>query len=117
MNKTMEYLAFELPVVAFDLKETMVSGADAAVYAPGGDIAAYARLIGELLDDPERLRRMGARGRRRVEEVLAWDRQAPAYVGVYDRLTGRYRAPLPSTTSGTVRTRMATSVASDQLST
>ena len=117
MNKTMEYLAFELPVVAFDLKETMVSGADAAVYAPGGDIATYARLIGELLDDPERLRRMGARGRRRVEEVLAWDRQAPAYVAVYDRLTGRYRAPLPSTTNGTVRTRMATSVARDQLST
>ena len=32
MNKTMEYMAFELPVVAFDLRETRVSAADAAVY-------------------------------------------------------------------------------------
>jgi len=29
MNKTMEYMAFELPVVAFDLRETRVSAADA----------------------------------------------------------------------------------------
>ena len=32
MNKTMEYMSFELPVVAFDLRETRVSAADAAVY-------------------------------------------------------------------------------------
>ena len=32
MNKTMEYMAFELPVVAFDLLETRVSAGDAAVY-------------------------------------------------------------------------------------
>jgi glycosyltransferase involved in cell wall biosynthesis len=29
MNKTLEYMAFELPVVAFDLKETRVSAAEA----------------------------------------------------------------------------------------
>ena len=32
MNKTMEYMAFGLPVVAFDLVETRVSADDAAVY-------------------------------------------------------------------------------------
>ena len=32
MNKTMEYMSFELPVVAFDLRETRVSAGDAAVY-------------------------------------------------------------------------------------
>ena len=32
MNKTMEYMAFELPVVAFDLRETRVSARRAAVY-------------------------------------------------------------------------------------
>jgi glycosyltransferase involved in cell wall biosynthesis len=89
MNKTMEYMAFELPVVAFALKETMVSAADAAVYAPGGNVAAFALLLSDLLDDPGRRAEMGARGRRRVEDALAWDRQAPAYLGVYDRLTGR----------------------------
>ena len=34
MNKTMEYMAFGLPVVAFDLRETRVSAGDAAVYVP-----------------------------------------------------------------------------------
>ena len=43
MNKTMEYMAFELPVVAFDLKETRVSADDAAVYVQPNDVAAYAR--------------------------------------------------------------------------
>ena len=62
MNKTMEYMAFELPVVAFDLKETRVSADDAAVYVEPNDVAAYARAIGELLDDPERRRRMGRTG-------------------------------------------------------
>src|SRR4029079_17580237 len=33
MNKTLEYMAYRLPVVAFDLLETRVSAADAAVYA------------------------------------------------------------------------------------
>src|SRR5690606_4400688 len=33
MNKTMEYMAFGLPVVAFDLHETRVSAGDAARYA------------------------------------------------------------------------------------
>jgi asparagine synthase (glutamine-hydrolysing) len=86
MNKTMEYMAFELPVVAFDLTETRVSAADAAVYAPDGDERAFARAVADLLDDPTRRARMGAVGRRRVEELLAWEHQAPAYVGVYDRL-------------------------------
>ena len=61
MNKTMEYMAFELPVVAFDLKETRVSADDAAVYVEPNDVAAYARAIVELLDDPETAAGHGAR--------------------------------------------------------
>ncbi len=38
MNKTMEYMAFALPVVAFDLRETRVSAGDAAVYATPNDV-------------------------------------------------------------------------------
>ncbi len=56
MNKTMEYMAFELPVVAFDLRETRVSAADAAVYVkPTGnaaqDVRDYAQAIVDLIDD------------------------------------------------------------------
>ena len=91
MNKTMEYMAFELPVVAFDLKETRVSADNAAVYVQPNDVAAYARAIGELLDDPERRRHMGQQGRQRVVDVLAWRHQAPRYVGAYERALTRTR--------------------------
>jgi glycosyltransferase involved in cell wall biosynthesis len=88
MNKTMEYLAFGVPVVAFDLPETMVSGGDAAVYVTDGEPTSYAAAIAGLLDDPHRRRVMAIEGRQRVEDVLAWRHQAPAYVGVYAALAG-----------------------------
>ncbi|MGH4014549.1 MAG: glycosyltransferase family 4 protein [Pseudonocardiaceae bacterium] len=89
MNKTMEYMAFELPVVAFDLVETRVSAEDAAVYAEPNRVDDYADRILGLLDDGVGRKQLGAAGRRRVEDVLAWRHQIPPYVGVYDRLTGR----------------------------
>lgn len=92
MNKTMEYMAFELPVVAFDLKETRVSAAEAAVYARPNEASDFARAIAELIDDSPARARMGAAARQRVEDRLAWSRQALAYVEVYDRLLGDPRA-------------------------
>lgn len=88
MNKTIEYMAFGLPVVAFDLKETHVSAGGAATYVHDGDIAAYAKTIVSLLDHPERRAAMGRVGRRRVVEALAWEHQAPHYVAVYRALLG-----------------------------
>ena len=87
MNKTMEYMAFGLPVVAFDLRETRVSAGDAAVYAKPNDVGLYARAIVELLDDEPRRRSMGAVGRARIEDELAWRHQRAAYVDVFDRVT------------------------------
>jgi len=92
MNKTLEYMAFGIPVVAFDLKETRVSADGSASYVPSGDVAAYARAIVKLLDDDSRRAAMGRTGRLRIEEELGWPHQRDAYVGVYDRLVGRTRA-------------------------
>jgi glycosyltransferase involved in cell wall biosynthesis len=89
MVKAMEYMAFELPVVAFDLKETRFSAGDAAVYVTPNEAKEFAVVIAALLDDADRRATMGRLGRRRVEEVLAWPLQAPAYVGVFDQLTSR----------------------------
>ncbi|WP_242666406.1 MULTISPECIES: glycosyltransferase family 4 protein [Parafrankia] len=102
MNKTMEYMAHQLPVVTFDLAETRVSAADSAVYVEPGDITAFATAVCELLDDADRRSELGERGRRRAVEVLDWAAQARAYVSVYDRLHGITRsdgtsaAPAPS---------------------
>jgi glycosyltransferase involved in cell wall biosynthesis len=88
MVKTVEYMGFELPVVAFDLAETRASAAEAAVYATPNEVDEFARLVAELLDDPARRAEMGAVGGRRVRERLAWDHQKLAYIGVWERLLG-----------------------------
>ncbi|MFE7506010.1 glycosyltransferase family 4 protein [Promicromonospora sp. NPDC057488] len=92
MNKTLEYMAHELPVVATDLTETRRSAGDAARYVAGSDPAPFGDAILEILDDPDRARAMGLAGRARIEGELAWSRQAETYVRVFDGLTGRSRA-------------------------
>jgi glycosyltransferase involved in cell wall biosynthesis len=87
MNKTMEYMAFDLPVVAFDLVETRVSAGEGAVYAEPNLVEHYAAAILDLLEDEIRRKNMGAAGRRRVEDFLAWRHQIPQYIEVYDRLS------------------------------
>jgi glycosyltransferase involved in cell wall biosynthesis len=89
MNKTMEYMAFGLPVLAFDLRETRASAQEAGVYATPNDIEEMGRLFVELIDDEPRRQALGAAGRRRIEEHLAWNHQEPRYLAVYDRLLGR----------------------------
>jgi len=94
MNKTMEYMSFELPVVAFDLRETRVSAAEAAVYvqptgSPEQDVREYAKAIVALVDDEAERARMGKVGRARVEQELSWAHSEPVYVRVYDRLSGK----------------------------
>jgi glycosyltransferase involved in cell wall biosynthesis len=88
MNKTMEYMAFALPVVAFDLRETRVSAGEAGVYATPNNVHEMAKLLVELVDDEDRRKAMGAAGRARVESQLAWQHQAVRYRAVYDNLLG-----------------------------
>lgn len=101
MNKTMEYMAYALPAVAFDLVETRVSGGDTVLYAPSGDVSAFADLVEQLIDDPGRRADLGLAARARVRESLDWRPQAEAYVGVYDELTGHAAAgpAVPARTS------------------
>jgi glycosyltransferase involved in cell wall biosynthesis len=88
MNKTMEYMSFELPVVAFDLRETRVSAAAAAVYVTPNDVREYAKAIVDLVGDEAAREQLGKFGRARVEDELAWVHQERVYLGVYERLTG-----------------------------
>jgi glycosyltransferase involved in cell wall biosynthesis len=102
MNKTMEYMSFELPVVAFDLRETRVSAAAAAVYVTPNDVREYAKAIVDLMDDEVARAQLAKIGRARVEDELAWAHQVRAYVGVYERLTGPVStSPVSTSTAGT----------------
>ena len=85
MNKTLEYMAMGVPVVAFDLEETRVSAGDAAVYAAANDPAAMADLVVDLLHDPERRARMAEVGRSRVAGPLSWKVSAHNLLEAYER--------------------------------
>lgn len=107
MNKTMEYMAYALPSVSFDLVETRVSGGDAAIYVPSGDFEGFADAIERLLDDPDAREKLGRAARERVATELDWQEQAKAYVGVFDEVLGRRvdearRASWPFTADGGV---------------
>ena len=88
MNKTMEYMAYGLPAVSFDLHETHVSGADTLLYVPSGDVMAFADAVETLIDDPQQRMQLGRDARARVATVLDWRPQAAAYVSVFDALSG-----------------------------
>jgi len=85
MNKTLEYMAVGVPVVAFDLEETRVSAGDAAVYAQPNEPDALASSILALLDDPERRAEMGRAGRERVSGPLSWAESSKGLLAAYDR--------------------------------
>jgi glycosyltransferase involved in cell wall biosynthesis len=84
MNKILEYMALGKPIVQFDLTEGRFSAGEASSYARPNDIADFALKVCELLDDPERRRRMGDIGRSRIEAGLAWHHQVPRLLAAYD---------------------------------
>jgi glycosyltransferase involved in cell wall biosynthesis len=86
MNKIMEYMALGKPVVQFDLTEGRRSALEASVYAKRNDERDLAERVLELLDDEERRRQMGEYGRRRVEQDLQWDHEAPKLLAAYEVL-------------------------------
>jgi glycosyltransferase involved in cell wall biosynthesis len=86
MNKTMEYMSFELPVVAFDLRETRTSAGDAAVYVKPNEVYDYAEAIVGLMDDEPGRTLLGQVGRARIEQELAWRHQERHYLDVYQGL-------------------------------
>ena len=86
MNKVMEYMTLEKPLVQFNLTEGRVSAGDAAVYAQGNDPVNFATAIAALIDDPEKQTEMGQIGRARVLEKLSWAHSAPQLLAAYDRI-------------------------------
>ena len=84
--KLFEYMAFGIPVIAFNLLQTRALADGAAVLAEPGDIRAHARAIDAILTSPQRRLELGTIGQGRVREELAWDHQARTYAGVIEHL-------------------------------
>ena len=83
MNKILEYMAFGLPVVLYDLTEGRRSAGDAALYARNGDTEDFAQKILTLLDSESLCKELGARARKRIENQLNWDIEKRALLEAY----------------------------------
>jgi glycosyltransferase involved in cell wall biosynthesis len=90
--KVMEYMAAGKPIVAFGLKETRFSARDAAIYVEPNNEAEFAQAIAQLMDQPELQRKMGAYGRRRVEDELQWNTVGKNLLTAYETLLVGKRA-------------------------
>ena len=84
--KVMEYMAYGKPIVAFDLKETRFSAEDAAIYVQPNRETEFAETVAQLMGQPELRKKMGAYGRRRVEEELQWNRVGKNLLAAYETL-------------------------------
>jgi phosphatidylinositol alpha-1,6-mannosyltransferase len=81
----LEAMAGGLPVVATavgGVPEMVVHG-ETGLLIPPNDPQALAEAINSLLDDPERMEAMGAKGRQRVMERFTWDKVAERMVGYF----------------------------------
>lgn len=80
----LEAMAAGLPVVASDVSgiPMAVEPGETGLLVPEKDPEALADAVLELLEDPERARRLGQAGRRRVADELNW----PAVARIHDRL-------------------------------
>lgn len=84
--KIMEYMALGKPLVAYDLAEHRVSAGEAALYARRNDPQDFARQLARLIETPELRATLGAVGRRRVQDMLAWEYSAERLVKLYERV-------------------------------
>jgi glycosyltransferase involved in cell wall biosynthesis len=85
MNKIMEYMAFEKPIVQFDVVEGRVSAQGASLYAAKNDPKDFAAKILQLLDNPALRADMGRQGRQRLLKDLSWQTQIPNLIAAYQK--------------------------------
>ena len=84
IRKIFEYMAAGRPVVQFPLAEMRRLCGDTTAYATNADVRDLARVIDELLADDETRSRLGHEARRRVQDGLMWEDQAPMLVAALE---------------------------------
>ena len=83
MNKILEYMALERPIVQYDLVEGKRSAGEASLYAEPDNIQDFATKIEILLANPDVRLQMGCVGLQRMLEQLEWTHQVPKLLNAY----------------------------------
>ncbi|MEJ2747887.1 MAG: glycosyltransferase, partial [Anaerolineae bacterium] len=86
-GKLLNYMALAQPVVAYDTAVHREYLADYGVYAPAGDVMAFAQAIGDLLSQPSRMAELGRRLRQRAEITYSWQAASQKIITLYQHLT------------------------------
>jgi glycosyltransferase involved in cell wall biosynthesis len=89
MNKILEYMAIERPIVQYDLQEGRHSAGEAALYAEPNNPKDLANKIEQILADSDARVRMGQIGHKRMVEELEWKHQAPKLLTAYEKTLRR----------------------------
>ena len=92
---TAELMACATPLVvsrAGAIPEVVGPDGLAADVVTPGDVAELTPALEGLLDDPERRARLGAAGRRRVEQLFSWKAVAEKTVAAYEEAIAEYQA-------------------------
>jgi glycosyltransferase involved in cell wall biosynthesis len=86
--KLFEYMAAGLPVIATDvpLWRAVLERHGCGVCVPHGSPRRLGEAIGALLDDDERARGMGERGRAAAVEHYSWETQSAVLLELYAEL-------------------------------
>jgi glycosyltransferase involved in cell wall biosynthesis len=89
MIKIAEYMAVGRPIVSYDLTESRVTAADAALYALPNNEEDFARCIHQLLEDPALRASMGEAGRRRVRRGFTWSDSEACLLEAYEHVLSK----------------------------
>ncbi|ORB27010.1 glycosyltransferase family 4 protein [Mycolicibacterium parafortuitum] len=87
-----EAMASGTPIVASRagaLPEVVGTDGQCARLVTPADVTELTAVLGELLDSPRELRRLGDNGRRRALEVFSWESVAAQTVAIYERACER----------------------------
>ncbi|HEX5861823.1 MAG TPA: glycosyltransferase family 4 protein [Nocardioides sp.] len=92
---TAELMACATPLVvsrAGAIPEVVGADGHCADLVTPGDVGELEQALERMLDDPERRERMGAAGRRRVQELFSWRAVAAATAAAYEEVIADHRA-------------------------
>jgi glycosyltransferase involved in cell wall biosynthesis len=92
-NSLLEYMACSLPVVCTDSggNREVVEHGQSGYIVPPGDPQAVAKSLRRLRDDAELRRRLGARGRARLQSEFTVPRMVALWAGIYEEAAGQGR--------------------------
>lgn len=86
-GKLLNYMALAQPVVAYDSPVHREYLGELGIYAPLGNVQAFAQAITQLLHNPTQREALGQQLRQRAIEIYSWELAGKDIVAIYRHLT------------------------------